>query len=183
MDISTLLMAYAAAALVALVVTAAFANPIEEVLFRLLPEEVSKGWQQFVKFALFVAAFAGGMPVAMNAGFIDRGAPAVALPPQPGEGLMIVMRSVSGALMAASWVLLVFFAVTLSALTATRIYASYRRRREYEAKELEAREEERKAAKARQDRSEGGEPLKRIEPAEPRPVKPQDKPAPQPRRW
>lgn len=178
MDTATLVLAYAAAAAVAAVVTVAFSAPIERVLFRLLPEEVAPAWNQFVKFALFVASFAGGLPAPIS-GFVDRAAPPIE--PAEGEGLMIVMNSVGGALMAAAWVLLAFFAVTLTALTAGRVYASYRKRRELAARALAQREEERKLEKARQDRSEGA-PLKRQEPAEPRPVKPQEKPAPQPPR-
>lgn len=179
MDTTTLALAYGAAALVALIVTAAFAAPIEEVLFRLLPEEVSKAWQQFVKFALFVAAFAGGMPAPPTGGFIDRNAPPVTQPVE-GAGFMTVMHSIGGALAAASWVLLIFFALSLTALTVSRVYASMRRKKEAELHLLEEREQERKAAKARQDGQEGASPPKRQEPAESRPVRSQEKPA---RRW
>jgi hypothetical protein len=178
MDISTLVMAYSAAALVALTVTAAFSAPIEEVLFRLLPEEVAPAWQQFVKFSLFVVTFGGGMPAPLAGAIIDRNAPAAPAPP-PGEGFMVVMSSLSGALMAAAWMLLVFFAITLAALTALRLYTMARKRRELEANRVAEREEERKQVKALQD---SGQPLKRREPAETRPVQ-QEKPAQNPRRW
>jgi hypothetical protein len=156
MDVPTLMLAYGAAVMVALTVTAAFAAPIEEALFRLLPKEVAPAWQQLVKFALFVVTFGGGMPAPLTGAIIDRSAPVAA--PVPGESFMIVMSSFSGALMAAAWVLLVFFAVTLVALTGLRFYTVMRRRRER------------------------GEPLKRREPSDSRPVK-QDRPASQPRRW
>jgi hypothetical protein len=176
MDILTLVMAYGAAALVALTVTAAFSTPIEEVLFRLLPEVVAPAWQQFVKFSLFVVTFVGGMPSPLTGALIDRNAPA-SPPALPGESFMTVMRSLSGALMAAAWMLLVFFAVTLAALTALRVYTMMRRRRELEANRLAEREAERK-----REKEPGGEPLKRREPSEPRPVK-QDRPAQNPKRW
>jgi hypothetical protein len=172
-------MAYCAAATVAVVVTTAFSNSIDQVLSRLLSEEVAPAWSKFVKFALLAASFVGGMPAPLTAGFIDRNGPAVTSPVE-GESLMIVMKSVAGALMSASWILLVFFGVTLTALSAGRAYAALRKRREAEAKELADRAEERKLEKTRQDRSEShGEPIKRREASEPRPVK-QDKPASQP---
>lgn len=174
MDIGTLVMAYGAAAMVALTVTAAFSSPIEEVLFRLLPGEVAPAWQQFVKFALFVVAFGGGMPAPLTGAIIDRNAPEAA--PIPGEGFMIVMSSLSGALMAAAWVLLVFFAVTLAALTALRLYSIMRKRREAEASRVAEREKERQEAGA------DGEPRKRREPSESRPVK-QERTPQHPRRW
>jgi len=141
MDIATLVMAYGAAAFVAVTVTAAFSTPIEEVLFRLLPTEVAPAWQQFVKFALFVVSFGGGMPL-----MGDRGAPAA--PALPGENFMIVMGSLNGALMAAAWVLLVFFALTLAALAAFRVHTLIRRRRQEEANRIADREEQRKREKA-----------------------------------
>jgi hypothetical protein len=185
MDIPTLVMAYSAALLVALAVTAAFAAPIEEMLFRLLPKDISAPWQKFIKFALFVAAFTGGMP-SPPAAFIDRNVAAV---PVPGMGMMVVMKSVSGSLMAAAWFLLIFFAATLTALTGANVYASLRRRREEEARELAEREKEREHEKERQDLSERhDEPLKRDEPhkrqesGETRPVR-QEKPVQQHRTW
>jgi predicted lipid-binding transport protein (Tim44 family) len=178
MDIPTLVMAYGAAALVALTVTAAFSTPIEEVLFRLLPEEVAPAWQQFVKFALFVATFVGGMPAPLAGAIIDRNAPA-APPPAAGESFMVVMSSLSGALMSGTRLLLVFFAITLAALGALRIYTMMRKRRELEANRIAEREEERKQDKALQD---SGQPLKRREPSEARPVK-QERPAQNPKRW
>jgi hypothetical protein len=147
MDIPTLVMAYGAAAMVALTVTAAFSAPIEEVLFRLLPSEVAPAWQQFVKFGLFVITFGGGMPI------IARGAPPAT--PVPGENFMIVMSSLSGGLMAAAWALLLFFAITLAALAGLRFYTMMRRRRE--AEESAKRDKERKE-----------EPSKRREPTESR---------------
>jgi len=172
MDIQPLMLAYTAAATVAVGVTASFSASIEQTLFRLLPEEAGPHWARFVKFAVAVAAFAGGLPTRPIPAFIDRNAPP---PPPPGlaDGLMMVMGSASGALMAASWVLLIFFSITLMSLTAGRAYAALRAHREAEAREVARREEERKLEKSRQE----SEPLKRKEPAEPRPVA-QDKAAP-----
>lgn len=158
MDIQSLTLAYTAAAVVAVGVTAGFSASIEQTLFRLLPEEAAPHWARYVKFALAVASFAGGLPTRPTPAFIDRAAPP-APPPGFSDGLMLVMSSASGALMAASWVLLLFFAVTLLSLTAGRVYAAVLRRREAEAKAVAAREEERKKEeKARlESRPAGGE--------------------------
>lgn len=163
MNISALLLAYTAAVLVALAVTSYFSSSIEEMLSNLLPEETAPHWARFIRFGLFVAACIGGLPGA-PAAFVDRAAPP---PPPPGmaEGLMLIMNSASGALMASAWILLLFFGAALAVQTAGRAYAERRKYREQEA---------------RQDRSEPhGEPVKRMRPAEPRPIS-QEKPAPQP---
>lgn len=142
MDIQHLTLAYAAAILVALGVTASFSAAISQMLFRLLQEDIAPIWSRFVRFALFAAAVAGGMP-ARTGVFIDRSA----LPPPPptsAEGLMLVMNSAIGSLMAASWFLLLFFGATLTALTAGRAYAAAQKRREEEAREAARRGEQAK---------------------------------------
>lgn len=147
MDIQPLLLSYTAAALVALGVTASFSSSIDQMLFRLLPADVGPHWTRLMKFVVFVTSFGGGLPTGAS---FDRtpGAP----PPAIGEGLMLVMGSAAGALMAASWVLLAFFGVTLAALTAGRAYAAMLKFKE------------------REPRKADDEPLRRREPAEPRPV-------------
>jgi hypothetical protein len=172
MDTGSLVLAYAAVLSVAAVVTVAFAPAINRVLDHLVPAEIAPAWSQFVKFALFVAAFAGGMPAPAPGAFVDRNGPIVT-PPVEGEGLMLVMRSIGGALAAASWLLLVFFAVTLTASMAGRVWLGIRQRREAEARALESREQERLEAKAKQEGAEASAdaPLRRQEPAEARPVR------------
>lgn len=128
MEIQVLILAYTASALVAMGVTAAFAPSLESMLFRVLPGEVSEHWARFVKFAVFVAAFAGGAPSRVS-GLIDRTLPN-GPPPGAAEGLMIVMSSAIGALMAAAWMLLLFFAVASAALLSGRAYGAMRARGE-----------------------------------------------------
>lgn len=168
MEFLPLMLAYTAAALVALGVMMSFSSSIDQTLSGLLPDQVAPPWSRFVKFAVFAAAFSGGLP-SPTAVFIDRGG----MPPPPpgmGDGLMLVMGSASGALMASAWILLLFFGGTLTALIAGRAYAALRKHREQEAREFAERLE----------RSESrGEPLRRKEPAEPRPVA-QEKSAPHP---
>jgi len=157
MELHSLMLAYTASAVVALAVVAGFSAPIGMTLFKLLPEEAAPHWARFVKFAVAVAAFAGGLPTRPIPTFVDRNAPPPP-PPDIADGLMMVMSSASGALMAAAWVLMIFFAVTLISLTAGRAIQAVRQMKERE--------------KARDS-----EPIKRIEPAEARPVPAQEKPA------
>lgn len=188
MDTGTLIMAYAAAATVAGIVTAAFAPAMDRVLYKLIPEEVAPAWSQFMKFALFVASFARGMPVVDGARFIDRTGPLVT-PPAEGQGLMIVMKSVGGALAGASWTLLLFFGVTLTAFMAGRVWVALKERRDKEAAEIKAREDERREEKKKQDESaerrrrdetRDNMPPKRAEPADSRPVPPKTEPVKNP---
>lgn len=188
MDTGTLVWAYAAAAAVAGIATVAFSPAIDRVLYKLIPEEVAPSWSQFMKFALFVASFARGMPVLDGARFIDRSGPLVT-PPVEGQGFVLVMKSVGGALAGASWTLLVFFGVTLTAFMAGRVWVALKERRDKEAAEVKAREDERRAEKARQDATDtqlhpemreraerDNMPPRRAEPADSRPVPPKAEP-------
>lgn len=171
MDIQHLMLAYSAAALVATVVTIAFSPSITQMIFRLLNEEIAPHWSRFLRFALFAMSAAGGMPI-QTGGFIDRNA----LPPPPptaADGLMMVMNSAVGALMAAAWFLFMFYGVTLTAITAGRLYAAARQRKDEEARETARLDAERKAAEEARRREKprsDAEPVKRLEAAEARPI-------------
>ncbi|MDP3543465.1 MAG: hypothetical protein Q8T11_13430 [Elusimicrobiota bacterium] len=176
MDTSSLVYSYAAAALVAGVVTLAFSPAINRVLLKLIPDEIAPAWSQFIKFALFVSSFVGGMPNAAPGRFIDRNGPAVTLPVEGAE-LLMVMKSVSGALTAASWTLLIFFGATLGAYGAMRFWAVLKDRRDTEAKALERRAAKQREDKAIQDAGAGklDEAPKRIEEQKsPEPPKPRE---------
>lgn len=184
MDIQHLLLAYTAAVLVAVAVTASFSASISQMLFRLLNDDIAPHWSRFIRFALFAMSAAGGMPT-QTGNFIDRNA----LPPPPptsAEGLMLVMNSAVGALMAAAWFLLLFYGVTLTALTAGRLYTSIRQRRDEEAREVARREEERKRedeGRRRERTKSEAEPVKRMEATEARPITLEKKPeSPSPQR-
>jgi hypothetical protein len=166
MDTSSLVFSYAAAAFVAGAVTLAFSATINRVLKKLIPDEVASAWSQFIKFALFVSSFVGGMPVAAPGHFIDRNSPAVTLPIEGAE-LLMVMKSVSGALTAASWTLLLFFGVTLSAYGAKRLMAVLKERREAEAKAIERREAQQHEDKAKQDAAAEKQHAEEPKPTEP----------------
>lgn len=175
MDTSTLVTAYAAAASVGVIATAAFSPSINRAVDKLIPEEMAPAWSLFMKFSLFVAAFTGGMPGAEPGRFIDRNAPLVTAPVE-GENLMLVMRSIGGALTASAWILLAFFAVTLLAAFSIRIWAMIKQRREDDATEGARVKAEQAEAKAKQDASESprSETIKRMEPASTEPVKRQE---------
>src|SRR5438128_1504345 len=123
MDTGTLVYAYAAAAAVAALAVAVFSPSINRVLKTLVPAEIETSWSLFIKFALFVFSFTGGMPIVDQGHFIDRNGPAV-IPPVEGMNVQLVMRAVGGALIGASWILLVFFGVTLTAHMTARVWVA-----------------------------------------------------------
>ena len=192
MELPIIVLAYAASATVAVLTTAVFSRPIDRVLFKLISDEMASAWSLFIKFALFCATFTSGMPPSDQAKFVGFNTPIV-VPPIPGDGTMFVMRSVGGALMGASWFLLVFFGVTLTAYAGGRFYSAVREKKEREAKAAaeaaakhevderarrdEAKKTEQKEAAEADARREQGipaarqqDPVKRASPDERRPV-------------
>lgn len=154
MDMIALLLSYSAAAAVSVGVIAAFSSSIDQMLFRLMPSELGPHWTRYVKFALFVASFAGGLPAG---GRFDRSPDA---PPMPApDAMMMVMGSAVGSLMAASWLLLIVFGAALAAVAIGKGYAELR-----------------KVKEEPQPGFQDDEPVRRKEPAEPRPVQ-REKPA------
>jgi hypothetical protein len=174
MELPIIILAYAASAVVAVLATALFSEPIDRVLKPLIQEEILSAWTLFVKFGLLVATFTGGMPSSDAGKFVGFPSPVV-IAPIPGDGTLFVMKSVGASLLSAAWYLLAFFAITLSAGAAARMIVAYREKRAQEARQAE---EDRRASKAPADEPKKAapeevkvpEPPKRAEPEGRRPV-------------
>lgn len=182
MELPIIVLAYAASAAVAVLATVLFSRSIDRVLSRMIQDELVSAWSLFIKFALFVTTFTGGMPATDVGKYVGFVPPAVALP-VAGDGMMFVMKSVGAALLSASWFLMVFFAVTLTAGAAARLWGSLRAKREEDARSAESKKAEsdkkedllHKAAAAQERKNEEpAEPPKRAEPEGRRPVEKED---------
>lgn len=136
MELPIIILAYAVAGIVAVLVTALFSKSIDRVLAGLIAGEIASAWSLFIKFALFVATFTAGMPAGDQGKYIGWSVPVV-IPPVQGDGTMFVMKSVGGALLGASWFLLIFFGVTLTAGAGARLIMALRLKKEKEAREAE----------------------------------------------
>lgn len=125
MDTAILAFSFAAAVVLAASVVFFFSRPIDEALVRVVPPEMNSAWRQYVKFAVFVVTFGGGMRVSELSSFVaarGTGSP----PLTGGQGLMEVLKSVSGSLSAAAIGLLAFFVAALSIDASRRLYQSRR---------------------------------------------------------
>jgi hypothetical protein len=124
MDSMTLAFAFTAAMAISAGVVLAFSRRIDEVLSRLIPGEMAGACEQYVKFALFTVSFAGGMRLTDVAAFVAQkpGQPALTA----GQSLLEVFRTIAGSLVAASGLLLVFFASTLAAYAVLHLYQSHK---------------------------------------------------------
>jgi hypothetical protein len=125
MESMVLAFSFASAILIAACVVTFFSTSIDEALARVVPVEMTPAWSRYVKFALFVVTFAGGMRLSELAGFMALRTPG-GPPLTAGQGLLEVFKSIAGSLIAASGTLLAFFVVTLAVYAAKRFYATHR---------------------------------------------------------
>lgn len=134
MFFALLLVTFAVAAAVSALVARAFDGSIGSILARVIADDISAGWQRFVRFAILVVGISGGVRVYDLERYIvpERAAPVPeGVTPGPGwtpEPLTLnperwtleVYRTVIGALQSIAWTLLVFFVVALVAYVVVR---------------------------------------------------------------
>jgi hypothetical protein len=125
MESLILAFSFVSAIVIAACVVTFFSTSIDAALARVIPEEMTPAWSRYVKFALFVVTFAGGMRLSELEAFLTMRTPA-GPPLAAGHGLLEVFKSITGSLIAASGTLLGFFAVTLAVYASMRFYQSHR---------------------------------------------------------
>ncbi len=119
----------AATLVIALAVSAAvvqiFNKPMDRILQRLVPEQISTAWLKYLKFAILVVGVSSGVRIWDLEKYITP-------PRYPQEASVIeltgerwvleVYRTVIGALQGIAWLLLVFFIFALIAYVIVRIF-------------------------------------------------------------
>ena len=63
MFLTLLLVTFAIAALVSILVAAAFRKPVQAILTRVIADEISSAWRRYVMFALFVVGISSGVRI------------------------------------------------------------------------------------------------------------------------
>lgn len=119
----------------------AFDRSIGTILSRIIADDISGGWQRFVRFAILVVGISGGVRIYDLERYIAPERPALApgeaIPPEaawrpepldltPERWTLEVYRTVIGSLQSIAWTLLVFFVVALIAYVVVR-WAELRR--------------------------------------------------------
>jgi hypothetical protein len=109
---------------VALIVVYIFGKPIENILHRIISDEISRAWVKYIKFAICVVGVSSGVRIWELERYIT--------PPQYREGQIIeltrdrwileVYRTIIGSLQGIAWLLLVFFIFALVAFVIVRVF-------------------------------------------------------------
>jgi hypothetical protein len=121
--ITLLVVTFAISVAVSGFVVVIFAKPVEDILRRILSDNISHAWVKYIKFAIYVVGVSSGVRI----GELER-----YITPQYGSGQVLglsrdrwvleVYRTVIEALQGIAWLLLVFFAVALLAFVIVRVF-------------------------------------------------------------
>lgn len=97
------------------ILTRVFNKPIQQILDRIIGEDVSSAWARYLTFAVYVVGISGGVRVWDFEKYLvgpPDGSPAVLT---PEAWTMEIYRAIVGTLQSVAWMLLVFFVFALIA--------------------------------------------------------------------
>lgn len=121
-----LLVTFGIALAVSFLVARFFERPIGSILARVVADDVSRGWQRYLTFAIYVVGVSGGVRLYELERYIEGGAfraPDEPVPVLTGERWVLeVYRTVIETLQSLAWMLLVFFLVALIAYVIVRAF-------------------------------------------------------------
>lgn len=95
-----------------------FDKPIGQILARIIGDEISAGWQKYVRFALYVVGISGGVSLWRLEQYISGDTP---LAMTSEQWVLEIYRVILDTLQSLAWVLLIFFAFALLAYVIVRL--------------------------------------------------------------
>jgi len=129
MFISMLAVTFVISLIVSLICVKFFTRPIEGILKRIIPEDISAGWVKYMKFAIYVSGISSGVRVWKMERYldpIDKIERQTALVMDTNHWILEVYRAVIDALQGIAWMLLAFFIFALLAYVIVRIFEAKR---------------------------------------------------------
>ena len=125
MFLALLLVTFVIASVVSFLVVRIFAGPIEGILRRIIADEISTAWLQYMKFAMYVVGISKGVRVWELERYIsptryDQKAEILQLTSE--RWILEVYRTVIETLQGIAWLLLVFFVFALIAYVIVRAF-------------------------------------------------------------
>jgi hypothetical protein len=109
---------------VSTVVVLVFAGPINNILFRIISDEISRAWSKYLKFAIYITGISSGVRIGALEKYITKpagkGAEIVQLTAE--RWVLEVYRTIIETLQGIAWMLLVFFVFALIAYVIVRAF-------------------------------------------------------------
>lgn len=103
-----------------------FAMPINDILKRIIPDEISTAWAKYLRFAMYVVGISSGVQIWNLERYVNPGPGqrAEAIPLTADRWILEVYRTIIDTLQGLAWVLLVFFLIALIAYVVVRTFES-----------------------------------------------------------
>lgn len=120
MFLTLLLVTFVISLLVSFLVARLFERPIQQILARLVPEDLTGAWQRYLTFAIYVVGISGGVRIWSLEQYILPRHDQPALVLTGDRWTFEVFRTVIGTLQSLAWLLLVFFVFALIAYVVVR---------------------------------------------------------------
>ena len=115
----TFIVAFAVASIVVLI----FTKPIEGILSRVIPDEISLAWSRYLKFAIYVVGIGGGVRVWSFEKYLTLQEPYKEIVPLTSDRwVREIYQTIIGTLQSTVMLLLVFFVFALIALVIVRAF-------------------------------------------------------------
>ena len=123
MFILLLAVTFLIALVVSYIVVRIFSNPIDNILKRIISDEISIAWLKYLKFAIYVVGISSGVRIHQLERYITAVRPKDEIIQLTTDRWVIeIYRTIIGTLGGIAWMLLVFFAFALIAYVIVRIY-------------------------------------------------------------
>ncbi len=117
--VSTFVIAFAVASLVVFI----FTKPIDGILKRVVPADISYAWARYLRFAIYVVGIGGGVRTFALEKYMTLQDPYKEIVPLTSDRwLLEIYETVIGTLQSVAMVLLVFFVFALIAVVLVRIF-------------------------------------------------------------
>lgn len=123
MFITLLIITFVIALAVAAIVVRMFNTPIQRILHRIIPDEISSAWARYLMFAIYVVGISGGVRIWELERYITQQYQGDTILELTTERWVLeVYRTVIGTLQSIAWLLLIFFVVALIAYVIVRAF-------------------------------------------------------------
>lgn len=117
--ITTFIIAFIVASIVVFI----FANPIDKILRRVVPDDLSQAWTKYLKFAIYVVGIGGGVRVWSLEKYLTVQEPYLEIVPLTSDRWMLeIYETIIGTLQSTAIMLLVFFVFALIAVVIVHVF-------------------------------------------------------------
>ena len=125
MIVSLLVITFVVAFAVATIIMFIFNKPIDSILKRVVPPELSYAWARYLRFAIYVVGIGGGVQVWNFEKYLTPQQPATTIVQLTSDRWMLeIYSTVIGTLQSAAILLLVFFVFALIAIVVVQLFES-----------------------------------------------------------